>query len=70
MKHMTITNEVYRAIEKLSYNQFKDDGMANDDGTWTVPLDDDVHKFIEDMRFEQETFGDAILRMLTKGVRH
>lgn len=62
MKTINITREARDAIRGAAQLPFKEIGTARPDGTWDVPLGDEVVAQLESVRFSGETISDVIVR--------
>jgi hypothetical protein len=64
MKAIRITTETLQAIRDLAILPFRSDATQQDDGTWLVPLDDDVWQRLRDMKLPAETMDDTLTRII------
>jgi hypothetical protein len=61
-KHIRITDEACRAIRSLAIHDFRNDATKNPDGSWMMPIDQEVAERIEKNRHPGETVSDALIR--------
>lgn len=61
-----ITDEAMRAIESAAINPFNQIGQKMNDGTWLVPLSNDLVARLMALRVPGETLSDTIIRGLRK----
>ena len=64
MKTIRITSETLQAIRELAILPFRSNATQQDDGTWLVPLDDDVWQRLHDMQTSDETMDDTLTRII------
>ena len=64
MKTIRITSDTLRAIQDLAILPFRSNATQQDDGTWLVPLDDDVWQRLRDLQLPAETFDDTLTRII------
>jgi len=64
MKTIRITSETLQAIRDLAILPFRANATQQDDGTWIVPLDDDVWQRLHDMQLPAETMDDTLTRII------
>ncbi len=64
MKTIRISSETLQAIRDLAILPFRTNATQHDDGTWLVPLDDDVWQRLHDMQLPAESMDDTLTRII------
>ena len=64
MKTIRITSESLQAIRDMAILPFRSNATQQDDGTWLVPLDNDVWQRLHDMQLPAETMDDTLTRII------
>jgi hypothetical protein len=64
MKTIRVTNDTLRAIADLAILPFRSNATRQDDGTWLLPLDDEVWQRIEDRRLPDESHDGTLIRII------
>ena len=64
MKTIRVTNDTLRAIADLAILPFRSNAIRQDDGTWLLPVDDEVWQRIEDKRLAAESHDDTLTRII------
>lgn len=70
MTIINITDEAHRAIRSRAEGEFTQTGTRRADGSWDVPLAEDVIERIESVQLQGETLSDVILRLSHTAGRH
>ena len=55
---------VLRAIADLAILPFRSNATRQDDGTWLLPIDDEVWQRVEDKRLPDESHDDTLTRII------
>lgn len=66
MQEFHITNEAYALVRSKAIKPFESTGRQLADGSWMVPLSDDVIEAVERKMLEGETISDTIIRLLNR----
>ena len=64
MKTIRITSDTLRAIRDLAILPFRSNATQEGDGTWLVPLDEDVWQRLHEMQFPAESMDDTLTRII------
>lgn len=64
MKWIRISDATKRAIAEAAIYPWHETGRRQADGSWLVPVDDEVHEAIQSRKVAGETDDDTIARML------
>ena len=64
MKAIRITSETLQPIQDLAILPFRSNATQQDNGTWLVPLDEDVWQRLHDMQLPAETMDDTLTRII------
>ena len=64
MRTIRVSDVTYRAIAALAVLPFRSTATRQPDGTWLVPVDDDVYEGLEAHRFPGESHDDTIQRLI------
>lgn len=61
---INVTNECQQAIRSAATgNEFKNNGTQRADGTWDIPVDEEVVDRLKEVAFPGETYSDTIIRL-------
>ena len=64
MRWIRVSDATYRAIAAEAIGRFVQTGTRQDDGSWLVPVDDEVYQHLQQTRFPGETTDDVIQRTI------
>lgn len=64
MRRIRVSDVTYRAIAAEAIGEFVQTGKRQDDGSWLVPVDDDVYRYLQETRLPGETIDDVIQRTI------
>ena len=64
MKTVRVTNNTLRAIADLAILPFRSNATQQDNGTWLLPIDDEVWQRIEDKQLPHERHDDTLIRII------
>ena len=64
MKTIRVSNDTLHAIADLAILPFRSNATRQDDGTWLIPVEDEVWQRIEDKRLPDESYDDTLMRII------
>jgi uncharacterized protein (DUF302 family) len=64
MKAIRITSGTLQAIRDMAILPFRSNATQQDDGTWLVPLHDDVWQRLHEMQLLAENMDDTLTRII------
>ncbi len=64
MKTIRISDVSFRALANAAEFAFKPQGRQLNDGSWLVPVDNDVLEWLQQATFPGETIDDTIQRLV------
>jgi hypothetical protein len=64
MPHIRISASTKMALRCRAFGRYVSTGERLADGTWLVPLDDEVHYHLERAALDGETIDDTIQRLI------
>lgn len=66
MPTINLTADALTALGELARGTFNQTGVLRPDGTYDVPVENDVAAFLREASFPQETISDTVLRMVAR----
>lgn len=65
MKEYHVTDEAYNLVRSKAIKPFESTGHQLPDGSWMVPLSDDVAEHVNKRALPGESFSDTIVRLIS-----
>jgi hypothetical protein len=60
---ITISDEAQRAIRSCAEGEWRETGRRQPDGTWRIPLREDIAKRLDQVRQSGESYSDVVIRI-------
>ena len=66
MKTIRVSEATYRAIADLAVLEYRSTGTRNADGSWSIPIDEEVSAAIDRERLPGEDDDTTVMRLIRR----
>jgi hypothetical protein len=64
MKWLHVSETAHRALADAAIYPWYETGRRQEDGSWLIPVDDEVAERLDEVRLDGESDDDLIMRMI------